>query len=132
MNTFHLEIITPIRVLDEGIVSYVRCPGMDGSFGIMANHTNAIISLDVGEIKVTHDGKEIYYATSGGFVDVKDNKVQLLVETVERSDEIKKDRAELSAKRAKDRLHAHEQNVDSARANASLLRAVNRIRVSNR
>lgn len=132
MSTFHLEIVTPTRVLDEGLVTYVRCPGLDGSFGIMANHTNAIISLDIGEIKVTHEDKELFYATSGGFVDVKDNKVQLLVETSERSDDIQKDRALQSADRANSRLKRSEQNVDTTRAKASLMRALNRIKIANR
>ncbi len=132
MSSFHLEIVTPTRIIDEGMVSYVRCPGIDGSFGVMANHTNAIISLDIGEIKVTHDNNEVYYATSGGFVDVKDNKVQLLVETAERSDEIEKDRAESSADRAKTRLKTAEKDVDAIRAKASLMRASNRLKIANR
>lgn len=132
MSIFQLEIVTPTRILDEGQVSYVRCPGLDGSFGIMAHHTNAIISLGIGEIKVTHQGKDTFLATSGGFADVKENKVQLLVETAERSEEIQTNRAESSANRAKDRLHAREKEIDPMRAEASLLRALNRVKVANR
>ncbi|SVB56493.1 uncharacterized protein METZ01_LOCUS209347, partial [marine metagenome] len=47
-------------------VEYVRCPGFDGSFGVMANHREAIIALGIGEIKVTKKGKNHFLATSGG------------------------------------------------------------------
>ncbi len=132
MSTFQLEIVTPARVLDEGQVSYVRCPGLDGSFGIMAHHTNAIISLGIGEIKVTHQGKDTFFATSGGFADVKENKVQLLVETAEMSEEIEIDRAKFSANRAKDRLSSWVEGVEPVRAEVSLLRALNRVKVAKR
>jgi len=48
MSSFSLEIVTPIRELDEEQVNYVRCPGLDGSFGLMANHRGGIIALTVG------------------------------------------------------------------------------------
>ena len=67
MGIFQLEIVTPIKIFDEGQVEYVRCPGLDGSFGVMANHREAIIALGVGEIKVTKNGKDHFLATSGGF-----------------------------------------------------------------
>ena len=52
MATFSIEIVTPTHVITEENVSYLRCPGMDGSFGVMAGHTDGIIALSVGEVKV--------------------------------------------------------------------------------
>ena len=52
MSTFNLDVVTPTRNLVEMVVSYVRCPGLDGSFGIMANHQEGIFSLDIGEIMI--------------------------------------------------------------------------------
>ena len=57
MSEFRLEIVTPTKLMDEGNVDYIRCPGLDGSFGVMANHQNAIIALGIGEIKVTQNKK---------------------------------------------------------------------------
>ncbi|MBN4081027.1 ATP synthase F1 subunit epsilon [Caldithrix abyssi] len=131
MSTFNLEIVTPTRILEEGEVSYVRCPGMDGSFGVMFGHREAVIGLDVGEIKVTQGGKNSYYATSGGFAEITGDKVQLLVETVEKSSEIELSRAEASLKRSKDRISS-KKDADITRAEVSLWRAVNRLRVLKR
>ena len=129
MSVFTLEIVTPTRILEAGEVSYVRCPGTDGSFGVMSGHREAVIGLNVGEIKVTQGGKDSFYATSGGFAEITKEKVQLLVETVEKADEIDSSRAEASLTRAKG-LVSRIDGSDSKRAEAALFRAVNRLRVS--
>ena len=132
MSTFQFEIVTPTRILDKGQVNYVRCPGMDGSFGVMANHLEGIIALSIGEIKVTIDGKEEYLATSGGYTEITDEKMQLLVESVEESDEIDTDRAKRSLERAQVRKEKHSLEIDGARVELSLYRALNRLRVARR
>ena len=132
MSTFQFEIVTPTRTLDKGQVNYVRCPGMDGSFGVMANHLEGIIALSIGEIKVTIDGKEEYLATSGGYTEITDEKMQLLVESVEDSDEIDTDRAKRSLDRAQVRKEKHSLEIDGARVELSLYRALNRLRVARR
>ena len=96
MSEFQLEIVTPIRELDQGQVSYVRCCGLDGSFGVMENHREGIIALTVGEIKITRKGKDEFLATSGGFADIDKNKVLLVLETAESNEDIDIKRAEES------------------------------------
>ena len=132
MSEFHLEIVTPTKLMDEGNVDYIRCPGLDGSFGVMANHQNAIIALGIGEIKVTQNKKEHYFATSGGFAELEKEKVQLLVETVERSGEINSNRAEESLNRVKMRKKDAKGELDQARMDVSMTRAMNRLKVSQR
>ena len=130
MGVFQLEIVTPIKIFDEGQVEYVRCPGLDGSFGVMANHREAIIALGVGEIKVTKNGKDHFLATSGGFAEITKEKVELLLESYEQAEEIDTSRADAALKRAEERKLSEE--IDSTRNDASLQRAVNRIKVSTR
>jgi len=132
MNYFNLEIVTPTRIIDEGEVSYVRCPGLDGSFGVMKNHREGIIALGVGEIKVDRNGKEEWMATSGGFVEITHEKVQMLLESIEKSEEIDTKRAEDALKRAKKRKSEIDVNMDDARMDASLMRAINRLKVAKR
>ena len=132
MRSFNLEIVTPIRELDEEQVNYVRCPGLDGSFGLMANHREGIIALTVGEIKVTREGESEFLATGGGFAEIMKDNVKLLVESVEKSSEIDADRAEKSLERATTRKTKKATALDEARIEASLARAINRLRVSKR
>tara|TARA_B100001750_G_scaffold97070_1_gene76742 strand:- start:13 stop:411 length:399 start_codon:yes stop_codon:yes gene_type:complete len=132
MNTIQLEIVTPTRILDEGQVSYVRCPGVDGSFGVMANHIEGIIVLDVGEVKVRKNSQDEYLAISGGYAEIMEDRLELLVESVEKSSEIDSERAEMSMKRARTRKSEQDPELNEARIEASLARALNRLRVSKR
>ena len=129
-KTFQLEIITPEKVYDEGQVSYLRVPSLDGLFGVQSRHAPAIIAMSIGEIKVTKEGKESYYATSGGFADIRPENVQLLVETAENITDIDKERAEAAMKRVQEKLKDNE--VDLTRGRAAMDRARNRLKITSR
>ena len=126
-KSFHLDIITPTSIDSFDQVSYLRIPSLEGLIGIQANHAQAVIGLDIGEIKITKDGKDILFATSGGFADIAKEGVQLLLETSEKFDSIDSQRAENSLKRAKNRLS--DQSINLSRAQDSVKRAQNRLKI---
>ena len=133
MNTFNLEVVTPTRNLEEMVVSYVRCPGVDGSFGIMANHQEGIFSLDIGEIMVKTESETKYLSTSGGFAEIVNDGVSILVETVESASDIDIPRAEAALQRARDRKSSSDKkNLDQARLESALSRALNRLQVAKK
>ena len=129
-KTFQLDIVTPTKVISEGQIEYLRAPSPEGLFGILGGHAIATILMDIGEIKVTKAGKEFYYATNGGFADIRPESVMLLVETAENISDIDKDRAENAMKRAKDRLQDNE--TDLKRATDAIVRARNRLKIAGR
>ena len=129
-KTFQLEIITPTQIFSEGQVNYVRGESPDGQFGIMSHHTAATVALGIGEVKVVKNGKEFFYATTGGFADVQPESVLLLLETAELVSDIDVDRAEAAKKRAQDRLN--DKNMDKARSRTAIAKAKNRLKVSHR
>lgn len=130
MSYFDLKIVTPTKSIDFEFINYVRCPGLEGLFGIMSNHQKGIFALDIGEIKVDNKNSSSFYSTSGGYAEFKDNKLLLLLETVESKSEIDKIRAEAALKRANERLKSNEG--DETRAKASLIRAQNRLKIISR
>lgn len=128
---FDLEIITPERVMFSERATSVSAPGVEGNFQVLFHHAPFLTTLDIGKIKLqTADGKEMFFATSGGFVEVRDDRVVLLVETAERADEIDVERANASRRRAEQRLKERDEKTDATRAEASLRRAMNRLRVA--
>ena len=129
-KTFQLDIVTPTKVISEGQVEYLRAPSIEGLFGILGGHAVATILIDIGEIKVTKEGKEFYYATNGGFADIRPESVMLLVETAENISDIDKDRAEEAMKRAQDSLQDNE--TDLKRAKDAIARARNRLKITDR
>ena len=130
MSTFNLDVVTPTRNLEEMVVSYIRCPGLDGSFGIMANHQEGIFSLDIGEIMIKTKSETKYLSTSGGFAEIVNDGVSILVETVESASDIDIPRAEAALQRAKDRKSSSDkENLDQVRLESALSRALIRLRV---
>tara|TARA_A100000164_G_scaffold365678_1_gene385545 strand:- start:91 stop:489 length:399 start_codon:yes stop_codon:yes gene_type:complete len=132
MISYDVEIVTPIKDLNLKEVSYLRCPGLDGSFGVMSKHRDGIFALSIGEIKITQNGKDNYYSTGGGFAEIVNNSVKILVESLERSNEIDEGRANESLKRAQKRKTDQNSEMNVARIEASLVRALNRLRISKR
>jgi len=75
-----LEMLTPDKLLFEGDIFLVRVPGTKGSFEVLNNHTPIISTLDEGNVKIiTDQGKEEFFDIKKGFIEVKDNKIKLLV-----------------------------------------------------
>ncbi len=133
MKTFSVEIVTPINVIIEENVRYIRCPGLDGSFGILKNHREGIIALGIGEVKIENDNSIEWYATSGGFAEITSDKIELLLESIEKSNDIDVKRATKSIERARERkLESQNNKIDSLRLEASLARAINRLNVSKK
>jgi len=130
---FHLEIITPTKVYDEGQVDYLRAPGSDGSFGVLASHTDSIMALAVGEIKVRKGTVETTYAATKGFAEIMGDHVQLLVESAEPKTDIDLQRAQESYDRAKNLIsNKQEELVDEERAFRAIERAMNRLKVAGK
>ena len=132
MKEFSVEIVTPIKVLNQESVEYIRCPGIDGSFGIMKQHREGVFALDIGEIKIKTNSSTEWFSTSGGFIEVASDRVELLLESVEKSNEIDIKRATEALERAKNRKKNSHEKIDDVRLEASLSRAINRLRVSKK
>ena len=127
---FHLDIITPNGTFSMEQVEYLRAPSIDGLFGVLANHIPSIIAIGAGEIKITIEGKDEFYATSGGYADIKKENVSLVLETAEDAKRIDIKRSEQAIKRAA--KHLSDPNEDLNRAKRSIERAKVRISVAKR
>ena len=130
-KSFHLEIITPKRVVYKGEITSLSAPGVVGGFQILRSHAHLLSSLKIGEVKIADQaGSEVRYAISGGVTEVRDNNVILLAETAERVDEIDTERAKSALDRAQKRISEKKADVDQERARLSLHRAMNRLKVA--
>lgn len=78
-----LEVITPDKKVFEGEVSGVKVPGANGSFEMLENHAAVVSSLENGEVSIrTKKGKTISVIINGGTVEMLNNKVVVLAESV--------------------------------------------------
>jgi F-type H+-transporting ATPase subunit epsilon len=78
-----IEIITPDKKIFEGDIKSIRVPGKKGSFQVLKDHAPIISTLENGPvIMVDQAGTEMRYEINGGLIEVKQNKIILLAESV--------------------------------------------------
>ena len=126
-----LEITTPMRLVVAEQVDEVVAPGVEGYFGVLPGHAPFLTTLGVGVVtyRIGRDEKQL--AIAGGFAEVRNDKVIILADSAERPEEIDRARAERARERAERRLSGRSQDeVDYARAQLALARALVRIQVS--
>lgn len=113
-NTFSLKIISANRVFFTGRCQSVIVPGYDGQKEVLAHHENMVIAVNEGEMRFLPEGEEEWqYAVVGiGFIEIVNNRVTLLVESVERPEEIDIARAQDANQK-----HCSEQQSPSYRSN---------------
>ncbi len=77
-----LHIITPEKTLySSEVAKSVICPGMDGAFQLLNNHSAMVSALKKGKVIVADDqNKALEFAINSGMVECSANKVNILVE----------------------------------------------------
>lgn len=129
MKTFQAQILTPVGPVFSGAVEGLILPGTEGNFQVLSAHASLMSALDIGEITVMESATvKMRFAVTGGFTEVHDDKVIVLAEAAERADLINYDRALEAKRRAEDRLK--NTDIDTTRAESSLRRAVNRMKIA--
>jgi F-type H+-transporting ATPase subunit epsilon len=131
MDKLHLEVVTPARVVLEKDVDSVVAPGSEGEFGVLPGHVSFLSGIVPGELRYTASSEKEALSVTTGFAEVFKNKVSILVDAAERSPEIDVERAKKAMERAKERLSRDrsDKDIDFARAEAALRRAVARLKV---
>jgi F-type H+-transporting ATPase subunit epsilon len=126
-------VVTPEKIVVSEEAQIVASPGSEGEFGVLSGHTPFLTSLKTGIIRYTDaSGKEHYVFVSGGFAEALPDKVTILAESAEINTDIDVNRAKEALARAEKRLaeERSREDIDFARARASLERATVRIRVA--
>ena len=124
-----LEIVTPYGLIFSEEVDEVTGTGSEGEFGILPGHVPFVTTLKVGML-IAKTGKESkYFFVNWGYAEIGADKVMVLADSAERSEEINVDRAKEAMKRAEERLKKCE-DCDFHRAEASLERAATRIQIA--
>ena len=131
MSQLHIDVVTPKGIKFSGEAISCTAPGINGEFQILKDHAALVAQLKIGEIKIDLQGKIRWLATSGGYLEVKNNVISIIADTAEWSEDIEIDRAKESENRARERLQKTGQDIDIDRAQLALARALNRLKVAS-
>ncbi|MDG4658513.1 F0F1 ATP synthase subunit epsilon [Ectobacillus antri] len=131
MKTIQVSIVTPDGPVYETNAEMVSVKAESGEMGILPGHISTVAPLQISAVRVKVDGKTDYVAVSGGFIEIRPDKVTILAPSAEVASHIDVHRANEAKRRAERRIGEKQANVDFKRAELSLQRAVNRLNVAN-
>ena len=129
MKTTVVNIVTPDGPVYDSEVSMVIVKTVTGEMGILPGHIPTVAPLAVSAVRLKKDNNTEVVTVSGGFVEIRPDKVTILTPSAELADNIDIARAKEAVKRAEQRLQSKQDNIDFKRAELSLKRAMNRINV---
>ncbi len=124
-----LEIVTPQGLTFSEEVDEMTASGSEGEFGVLPGHVPFVTTLKIGMLTCKKGSETKYFFVSWGYAEAGAEKVMVLADSAERSEDIDIERARAALKRAEERLRKAE-DVDFARAESSLERAVTRVQVA--
>jgi F-type H+-transporting ATPase subunit epsilon len=131
MKTIKVSVVTPDGPVYEADVEMVSAKAKSGELGILPGHIPLVAPLEISAVRLKKEGKTEYIAVSGGFLEVRPDKVTILAQAAERAEDIDIDRAKAAKERAERRLQSKEDDIDFKRAELALKRAINRLNVAN-
>ncbi|MEE8354064.1 MAG: F0F1 ATP synthase subunit epsilon [Dehalococcoidales bacterium] len=129
MAGIRLDIVTAERQVYSEDVDLVVAPGIDGEMAILPGHAPLMTTLQPGELLIRRGGEETPLVITGGFLEVRPERVTVLADAAERVEEIDAERAEEARRRAEERLGEKLGATDLAHAEAALHRSLVRLRV---
>ncbi|MDE5414703.1 MAG: F0F1 ATP synthase subunit epsilon [Bacillaceae bacterium] len=133
MQTMTVSVVTPDGTVYEGEVEMVSARAQSGELGILPRHIPLVAPLDIGAVRLKNGSNVQLVAVSGGFIEVRPDKVTILAEAAELPSDIDVARARAAKERAERRIsEARQDEIDFKRAQLALRRAVNRLGVTEK
>jgi len=129
MAAIKVDIVTAEQLVYSEDVDVVIVPGIDGEMAILPSHAPLMTMLKPGELRLKKGVEEILMAVTGGFLEVRPDRITILADAAERAEDIDMTRAEEAKRRAEERLQGATTEVDTIRAEASLRRSLIRLQV---
>jgi len=133
MAEMKLDIVTAEQSIWSGDVDMVIAPGVEGQMGILPGHTPLMTMLSPGELRIRQGGEESSIVVTGGFLEIRPDRVIVLADAAERAEEIDMERALEARRRAEERIaQGSTGGLTEERAKAALLRAMVRLQVAEK
>jgi len=126
-----LDIVTPYGLILSEDVEEVTCTGSEGDFGVLPGHVPFFTTLKVGMLAYKKGTAIKYVFVNWGYAEVGPDRVMVLADSAEKSEDIDVERAKAAMKRAEERLKKAEE-FDFARSTSSLERAVARVQIAEK
>src|SRR5699024_1917681 len=130
MRTLIVSVVTPDGQVSEGQYEMLSCKAESGELGILPGHIPLVAPLPIDALRLKSEDTTESIAVSGGFIEVRPDKVTSHAQAAEKAGHMYVKRAERAKEPAGALLGPKEQGIDQMRAKLALNRAINRIEVA--
>ncbi|WP_026563116.1 F0F1 ATP synthase subunit epsilon [Bacillus sp. J37] len=130
MKTVLVNVVTPDGPVYDADVEMVSVKAQSGELGILPGHIPMVAPLQIGAVRLKKGSSTEFVAVTGGFIEVRPDKVTILAQAAETAESIDVNRAQAAKKRAEERLNQKTEDIDFKRAELALKRAINRLDVT--
>ena len=128
-STFYLEMVSPQDIFFSGNARQVILPGVDGAYGVLPNHEPMVTAIMAGIVRYQDEAGNWQEAVASyGCVEVMPERVIVLAATLERPEDIDRNRALAAKQRAEERLRQKQSQYEYYQTQAALARALARLK----
>ena len=132
MKLLDVEIVTAEKTIFSGQASLILVPGIEGELGILSSHAPIITELYPGEVLIRNEQEELSLVLSGGFVEVFNDKVNILADAAERTNEINIEKAKEAIQKAEKIVDSKGSDIDIQKALFVIRASKAQLRIANR
>ena len=129
MNKFMLNITASSGEFYQGDCEDLVLPTGDGVYGVQAGHNPVLVAIQMGILHFEVNGEARDILVGDGIAEVTPAYVMVLVDSAERPEDIDAIRARRKADEAREILLQKKSRQEYRTAQATLARALNRLRV---
>lgn len=120
-STFYLEMVSPQDIFYSGNARQIILPGLDGAYGVLPNHEPMVTAITAGIVRYQdQEGRWHMCVASDGCVEVMPERVIVLAATIERAEDIDRNRALAAKHRAEERLRQKQSQHEYIQTQAAL------------
>ena len=132
MKLLDIEIVTAEKTIFSGQASLIQIPGIEGELGILPSHAPIITELDPGEVLIKNEKEVLSLVLSGGFVEVFNDKVTILADAAERTNEIDIEKTKEAIEKAEKIVESKGSDIDIQKALFVIRASKTQLRIANR
>jgi len=126
----HISIIAPDRTVWDSNAEEVILPSSTGQLGILRGHAPLLTALDIGVMRVRTDKEWTPIVLMGGFAEVENDELTILVNGAEEAASIDKDKAQKELEEMTIRFNEAESSIDRIEATQNMRKARARVQAS--
>lgn len=110
--TLTVRVIAPDKTVWNSEAEEVILPSTTGQLGVLPRHAPLLTALDIGVMRVRSGKEWVPIAVMGGFAEVDQDEVTILVNSAERGADIDKEAARTAFSEAEGRFNRSQQGGD--------------------